>query len=173
MEKSEAHKQAAASLRRMAAKIEALTPSEATQLARIVDNCYLAATSMQGNAQRLKEGKRGRKPQDGKTLAEIMTPTAPADLPTMVSRWAQDRTNWSKPASLLAALAVALVEMGYICGNNQKAMHTALTGAIYYRHRKRFGRYETFSNRYRAIFERERNDLAHIIEAYKEQFKAP
>ncbi|MCM1022365.1 MAG: hypothetical protein NC403_09200 [Muribaculaceae bacterium] len=173
MAKSEAHKQAAATLRRMAAKIDTLTTSEAAQLARIVDNYYLASTSMQGNAKWLKEGKRGRKSQDGKTLAEIMTPTAPADLPTMVSRWAQDRTNWSKPASLMAALAVALVEMGYICGDNQKAMHTALTGAIPPRLRRKFGIYETFSNRYRAIFERERSNWAHIIEAYKEQFKAP
>lgn len=173
MAKSEAHKQAAATLRRMAAKIDTLTTSEAAQLTRIVDNYYLAATAMQGRAERLKEGKRGRKSQDGKQLADIMTSTAPAELAEMVSRWAQDRTNWAKPASLLAALAVALVEVGYICGDNQKAMHTALTGVIHYRIRKKFGKYETFSNRYRAIFGRERSNWAHIIEAYKEQFKAP
>lgn len=173
MAKSEAHKQAAATLRRMAAKIDTLTTSEAAQLARLVDSYYLAATSMQGNPERLKEGKRGRKPQDGKTLADIMTATAPAELPAMVNQWAQDKQNWDCAASRLAALAVGLVEMGYISGDNQKAMHTALTGAIHYRWRKRFGIYETFSNRYRAIYQQERNNWADIIEAYKEQFKAP
>lgn len=179
MERSEAHKQAAATLRRIAAKIDAFTPSEATQLARIAETQFRTLTAMHGKM-RSTTDKRGRKLQDGKTLTEIMTPTAPTDLPTMVSRWAQEIAELlgqSNAPYLLATLAIALVELDYLPGDKYKQLYFTLMGAIPADLQKKFGEISTFRNRLRCFSNPklypDREEYSRQIEATKEYFKAP
>lgn len=171
MPKSEMHKKAVATLRILIRNIETLTANEASDIVRLVETRYLAATAMRGRARRLKEGKRGRKPQEGKELADIMTPSAPADLPEKISEWA--KMDWSAPPSRLAALAVSLVELGYISDGGQKAMHTALLNAIPPGLRVKYGVYSSFSRRFREMRTRERDNWGENIECFKEMMKAP